>query len=73
MNVLSWVVKYLTLTEVAKRLGRNRRLVARWVEDGRLKAERLGPVWIVSGEVLSSFTPPARKWTTRPKAKRGKR
>jgi excisionase family DNA binding protein len=66
-------VKYLTLTEVAARLRRHRKLVARWVADGRLKAERLGPVWVVNEDALSRFTPPPRKWTTRPKAKRGKR
>lgn len=54
-------MKFLTLTEVAKRLRRNRRLVLRWVEEGRLAAEHLGPVWVVREDVLSRFDPPARR------------
>lgn len=63
-------MKYLTVTEVARRLRRNRQLILRWIADGRLTAERLGPVWAVREDVLSRFTPPPRKWSTRPKGRR---
>lgn len=60
---------YLTVVQVAKRLRRNQRLVLRWIQDGRLEADRVGPVWLVSKDALSRFDVPARKWSTKPKPK----
>jgi excisionase family DNA binding protein len=63
-------MEYLTITQVATRLRRNPALVYRWIVQGRLKAERVGPVWLVSKDALSRFAPPPRKWTTTPKRRR---
>jgi excisionase family DNA binding protein len=49
------VARFLTANEVAERLGRNPYLVRRWLEHGRLKGEKFGPVWRVSDREVARF------------------
>lgn len=37
----------ISVIQAAARLGVSRRLVRRWIEDGRLRAERVGTVWVI--------------------------
>ena len=48
-------MKYLTVAQVAERLGRNVELVRRWIREGRLRAQKIGPIWVVTVENLRKF------------------
>ena len=42
----------LTVEQVAAKLRRNPQLVRRWIREGRLRATRVGPLWVVSIDEL---------------------
>lgn len=48
---------YLTVTEAAKELGCTKEYITRLIRQGRLKAERAGPIWLVSQRSLAAYTP----------------
>lgn len=50
----------LTCTQIAKRLGVDRRTVARWCESGRLASSKEDGRWRVEESALVVFTPPAK-------------
>lgn len=47
--------RLLTANEAAAQLGRNPYLVRRWLEDGRLRGSKFGPVWQVSEREIARF------------------
>lgn len=53
----------ITLTEAARRLGRSRELISRWVKQGRIPATYVaGRPYIKSGDCkLPKFLPPGPK------------
>ncbi len=49
----------ISTTEAAKRLDITPSLVARYIRDGRLKAQKIGPVWVIDERDVERF--PERK------------
>jgi excisionase family DNA binding protein len=45
----------ITVKEAAERLGKSIRLVTRFINDGRLKAERFGRSWAIAPADLDAF------------------
>lgn len=62
-------MSYLTTQEAAKELGISRMRVWNLVTTGKLQAERLGPLWIISRVTLDEFKTRKRP-TGRPISKR---
>jgi len=51
----------LTPHTVARRLGVSVSTVQRWLRDGTLRGQKLGPrMWTIPAKSLDGFTPPAR-------------
>lgn len=48
-------MNWLTVEQVAAKLRRNPQLVRRWIREGRLRASRVGPLWVVSADELRRF------------------
>ena len=47
--------KYLSIKQVAERLGVNKKTVRRWITNGQLNACRAGIQWRITEEDLQSF------------------
>jgi excisionase family DNA binding protein len=62
-------VDYLTVEQVAERLGRDVQMVRRWIRERRLEAERVGQIYFVRPGALRRFKVPA----ARPRKGRGGR
>lgn len=48
----------LTIDDVAAQFDCTPRAVRNWVQDGRLKAQKIAGVWIIDEHALERFTPP---------------
>lgn len=48
----------LTVEQVAERLERDVQMVRRWIREGRLEAERVGPIYLVRPGALRRFKAP---------------
>jgi excisionase family DNA binding protein len=48
----------LTVEQVAERLERDVQMVRRWIREGRLEAERVGPIYLVRPGALRRFKVP---------------
>ena len=48
-------MKYLTAEQAAEQLERNPELVRRWIREGRLRAQKMGPIWVVTDDELRRF------------------
>lgn len=51
-------LEYYTVDQVADLLGRNVQLVRRWIREGRLEAERVGPIYLIRPGALRRFKVP---------------
>jgi hypothetical protein len=54
-SIVLLVKGLLTADQVATRLRRNPELIRRWIREGRLKADKLGPTWVVTLSELARF------------------
>lgn len=54
-------VDYMTVEQVAERLQRDVQMVRRWIREGRLEAERVGPLYFVRPGSLRRFKVPAAR------------
>jgi excisionase family DNA binding protein len=52
------IKNYVTVTEAAKMLKRNERIVRRYIEKGYLRAERLGRAYLIDVEEIKRFEYP---------------
>lgn len=48
---------FLSIKEAAKQLGLSTKRVYQFVQSGRLPAERVGPIWIISAKEVKQFKP----------------
>ena len=48
-------MKFRTIQQAAEDLERNPELVRRWIREGRLRAEKMGPIWVVTDAELKRF------------------
>jgi excisionase family DNA binding protein len=45
----------MTVAKVAKVLRRHPEVIREWIREGRLKAEKMGPIWVVTDVELARF------------------
>jgi excisionase family DNA binding protein len=48
---------YLTVPEAAAKRGVSRQAILHLIDEGKLKATRIGPVWLIHKNDLAAYTP----------------
>ena len=56
---MSEIPRYLTVREVAERLGKREWCVCYWIRSGLLRAVPVGKSYLIPVAALNRFTPPA--------------
>lgn len=47
--------EYMTVTEVAKYLGKNPMTIYRWIAQGKIKVSRIGHMWIIDKSIIDDM------------------
>jgi excisionase family DNA binding protein len=61
-------MKPMTVAQVAKALHRHPELIREWIRDGRLRAQKFGPTWMVDEREVKRFARSAPERRRRPKS-----
>ena len=56
----------MTTHEAAERLGANVRVVQRWIQQGRLSAQKIGRDWHITEEAVAAFQKKPSRWDNKP-------